>query len=212
MHLVWDWNGTLFDDADAVYRASAELFAARGLPEITPRQYRAAYCRPISGFYARLFGRALAPAELAALDEQFHAAYQRIVGQLGLAAGARSALAGWRARGGDQSLLSMYRHERLLALVRRFALEGEFTRVAGLLGAADGRKAEHLARHMAALRLDPVDVALIGDGLDDAAAAAHVGARCVLYNGGAHEHDALVATGLPVADDLAEAVELAASR
>ena len=32
---------------------------------------------------------------------------------------------------------------------------------------------------------------VIGDALDDAAAAAHVGARCILYDGGSHLRDRL---------------------
>ncbi|MDT7671516.1 MAG: hypothetical protein QOC74_4299, partial [Pseudonocardiales bacterium] len=31
-HIVWDWNGTLFDDAQVVYLAACEVFAAHGLP------------------------------------------------------------------------------------------------------------------------------------------------------------------------------------
>jgi hypothetical protein len=30
-HIVWDWNGTLFDDVAAVYGAACEIFAARAL-------------------------------------------------------------------------------------------------------------------------------------------------------------------------------------
>jgi phosphoglycolate phosphatase-like HAD superfamily hydrolase len=209
-HIVWDWNGTLFDDWDAVYRASCELFAARGLPAVTAEQYRAAYTRPITAFYARLFGRELEPSEFAGMDREFHAAYERAMPRVTLAGDAREALRAWRAAGGSQSLLSMFRHERLLELVRRFELEPEFVRVDGLTGPGGGRKAEHLDRHLRRLRLDPAGVTLVGDSLDDAAAAEDAGARCVLYDGGSHPRETLAATGLPVAGTLAEALSWAA--
>ena len=47
---------------------------------------------------------------------------------------------------------------------------------------------------------------MIGDALDDAVAAAHVGARAVLYTGGSHSRASLESAGVPVVDTLAEAV------
>ena len=32
MHIVWDWNGTLFDDRDAILDATNEVFRSYGLP------------------------------------------------------------------------------------------------------------------------------------------------------------------------------------
>ena len=55
-HIVWDWNGTLFDDAHIAYEASVEVFAARGLRTVTFEEYRSAYTRPIDVFYEALFG------------------------------------------------------------------------------------------------------------------------------------------------------------
>jgi phosphoglycolate phosphatase-like HAD superfamily hydrolase len=52
-------------------------------------------------------------------------------------------------------------------------------------------------------------VLVIGDAKDDAVAAAHVGAACVLYDGGSHPRHELEETGFPVASSLTEAVALA---
>ncbi|WP_028935592.1 HAD family hydrolase [Pseudonocardia spinosispora] len=203
-HIVWDWNGTLLDDGDVVYRASCELFQARGLPPVTLSQYRAAYTRPISEFYRRLWGMSFSDTELEAMNDGFHEAYQRALRDAPLATGAAEVLSGWRALGGTQSLLSMFRHDRLLPLVSSHGIASEFVRIDGLLGAGGGQKQVHLEKHLAALGLTGPEVLLVGDSLDDAAAATAVGAACVLYNGGAHERSALEATGLPVVDHLAD--------
>ena len=50
---------------------------------------------------------------------------------------------------------------------------------------------------------------VIGDAVDDALAAAHVGALAVLYTGGSHSRSSLEAVGVPVVDSLAEAVDTA---
>lgn len=46
-HLVWDWNGTLLDDNDAVVGATNAAFAEVGLEPLTLEQYREMYCIPI---------------------------------------------------------------------------------------------------------------------------------------------------------------------
>lgn len=205
-HIVWDWNGTLLDDIDAVYGAACEIFAARGLPPVTLADYQAAYTRPIARFYSRLFGRDFEPEELPGLDDDFHHAYRSRMGGCRLAEGAADTLAGWRRRGGTQSLLSMWRHEELLPFVARCGIGGEFSRIDGLRGPGGGRKSTHLGRHLDALGLQPADVLVVGDSVDDAHAAADVGAGCVLYDGGYHDRAALDAVGVPVVDSLARAL------
>jgi phosphoglycolate phosphatase-like HAD superfamily hydrolase len=205
-HIVWDWNGTLFDDAHTGYLAACEVFAARGLPWVSAERYRAAYTRPIQDFYIRLFGRPLAPGEFDRIDEEFHDAYRRALADVSLATGARETLRDWRESGGTQSLLSMFRHDGLLALVRRLGIEDEFARIDGLVGPGGGRKAAHLAAHLAALQLDPAEVVLVGDSLDDADAAAEVGASCILFNGGYHDRAALAVAAVPIADSMADAL------
>jgi phosphoglycolate phosphatase-like HAD superfamily hydrolase len=118
------------------------------------------------------------------------------------------AMARWT---GGQSLLSMWFHDELVPLVTRFGLVERFRRVDGLRAETGGGfKAQHLKAHLAELGLDGADVVLIGDSLDDADAAAAVGARAVLYTGGFTDADKLRAYGVPVADSLLDAVELAA--
>ena len=57
--------------------------------------------------------------------------------------------------------------------------------------------------------MDPRHVVVIGDSVDDAHAARHVGARAILYTGGMTRRADLEATGFPVVDSLAEAIALA---
>jgi phosphoglycolate phosphatase-like HAD superfamily hydrolase len=52
---------------------------------------------------------------------------------------------------------------------------------------------------------------MIGDSVDDALAAASVGARCVLYSGGFTDAARLAEVGVPVVGSLAEAAVLAAA-
>ncbi|MEV0489725.1 HAD family hydrolase [Streptomyces atratus] len=209
-HLVWDWNGTLLDDNDAVVGATNAAFAEVGLEPLTLEQYREMYCIPIPRFYERLMGRLPTEAEWERMDGIFHRYYTERRVACGLTAGATELLAQWQLAGRSQSLLSMYVHEQLVPVVRGYGIERHFTRVDGRTGPSGGSKAQHMERHLAALGgISPERTVVIGDAVDDALAASHVGAGAVLYTGGSHSRASLEAAGVPVVDSLAEAVELA---
>jgi len=210
-HLVWDWNGTLFDDVAVAVAATSESFQAAGLPPVTLADYHLHYTRPIPDFYRRVLGRSMSEAEWRALDDGFHRAYRRLIetGGIDLVPGAHALLEQWVAAGGTQSLLSMWYHDELAVLVDRLGIERLFTRIDGLRGPSGGRKAAHLRAHLAAAGVAASDAVVIGDSLDDANAAGAVGARAVLYAGGFHGPRSLAGAGVPVVGSLAEAVAVA---
>lgn len=210
VHLVWDWNGTLLDDIEAVIGATNAAFAEVDLAPLTLEQYREMYCVPIPRFYERLLGRLPTEAEWERMDGIFHRHYTEQRVRCGLTQGVEELLAQWRLAGRSQSLLSMYGHEELVPVVRGYGIEPHFVRVDGRTGPSGGSKALHMERHFTALDgIDPQRSVVIGDAVDDAVAAAHVGARAVLYTGGSHSRASLEAAGVPVVDSLAEAVSLA---
>ncbi|MFE6979220.1 HAD family hydrolase [Streptomyces sp. NPDC057682] len=211
-HLVWDWNGTLLDDNTAVVGATNAAFGEVGLAPITVEQYRETYCVPIPRFYERLMGRLPTDAEWELMDGAFHRHYAERRADCGLTAGAAELLAQWQLGGRSQSLLSMYGHEHLVPTVRGYGIERHFVRVDGRTGPSGGSKAQHMERHLAALEhISPEHTVVIGDAVDDAVAAAHVGAKAVLFTGGSHSRASLEEAGVPVVDTLAEAAALARS-
>ncbi|AWW39286.1 phosphatase [Streptomyces sp. AS58] len=209
-HIVWDWNGTLFHDNDAIIGATNAAFAELGLEPITLERYRELYCVPVPKFYERLMGRLPTEAEWEVMDAIFHRYYAEHRVRCGLTEGAADLLLDWQSAGRSQSILSMYVHEELVPLVRGFGIETHFVRVDGRTGPSGGSKAEHMVRHLGALAgVDPGRTVVIGDAADDAVAALHVGARAVLYTGGSHGRASLEQAGVPVVDSLVEAVALA---
>jgi phosphoglycolate phosphatase-like HAD superfamily hydrolase len=210
VHIVWDWNGTLLDDLGLVVAATNASLASASGPAITEEEHRRDFRRPIEAYYAGVLGRPLRDGEFAGLDEVFHHAYAGGVETCALAAGALDALRGWT---GTQSLLSMWFHEDLVPTVEGRGLTRYFQRVDGLRAVVGGGpKAPHLVAHLDALGLAGADVLMIGDSVDDADAAASVGAACVLYSGGFTDRARLEQVGVPVVDTLAEAVARAAGQ
>ena len=157
-----------------------------------------------------MLGRPVDDEEFRRLDDAFHEAYRQGLPSCELAADALEAMSRWT---GTQSLLSMFFHDELIIEIGRRGLTGRLVRVDGLPGAVGGhRKAAYLRAHLDALGVPGESAVLIGDSVDDAEAAADVGADCVLYAGGFTDVTLLKATGLPVATSLTEAVALAQGR
>ncbi|WP_030788004.1 HAD family hydrolase [Streptomyces sp. NRRL S-920] len=211
-HIVWDWNGTLLHDIHAVIEATNASFAEIGIESITLERYRELYCVPIPLFYERLMGRLPSESEWRVMDAVFHRHYWARAEACGLTEGAAQLLAGRRADGRTQSLLSLAPHEHLVPIVRRHGIHEHFVRIDGRTDDSHAGKAERMVRHLAALEgvVAAVErVVVIGDAVDDAVAAAHVGARAVLYTGGSHSRRSLEVAGVPVVDSLEEAVLVA---
>jgi phosphoglycolate phosphatase-like HAD superfamily hydrolase len=101
----------------------------------------------------------------------------------------------------------MWFHAELVPLVTELGLADLFTRIDGQRTGIGGHgKTSHLIEHLTALRVDPTDVLLIGDVLDDAIAAEAAGIRCVLVTTGVMARPALESSGAPVVDSIAEAL------
>jgi phosphoglycolate phosphatase-like HAD superfamily hydrolase len=206
-HLVWDWNGTLLDDLTLVVSSTNSAFEAIGGRLVDSDEHRARFRRPVAEFYAEILERAVDDEEFGRLDRIFHEAYRLGLTSMSLAADAMAAIKSWP---GSQSLLSMWFHNELVPALETYGLNGVFTRVDGLRTEVGGHlKAGHLAAHLDAQGVSGVGAVLIGDSLDDAAAADSVGAGVVLYTGGFTHPDRLRAAGYPVADTLVEAVSIA---
>ncbi|MGO1053012.1 HAD family hydrolase [Crossiella sp. CA198] len=208
-HVVWDWNGTLLDDNQAVLDSVNQVCAGFGRPSITMDAWRDTFSRPLVDCYSRLLDRELTAEDWIRLDKTYHEAYRSVLDTCALAAGVPVALHDWAATGGTQSLLSMWFHHELVPLVTEFGLLDLFARVDGLrVDTGGGSKSGHLVAHLAAQELDPAEVVLIGDVVDDSDAAEAAGASCVLVTTGVMNRRKLEVTGRPVVDSIPEALAL----
>jgi phosphoglycolate phosphatase-like HAD superfamily hydrolase len=214
-HVVWDWNGTLVADLDAVVAAVNVSLGALGEPPIDEEVYRRHYTRPVRRFYESLLRRTVSDAQMAAIDAVFHEAYETLAVGLELGEDAYRAVHAAHASGATQSVLSMWWHDSLETAVRRVGLEQYLVAVDGTRGGMPGReKAGHLAVHVDRLQelipgLRRDSVVMIGDIADDADAAREVGIACVLFDGGSQSRAVLEGTGVPVSDTLVEALAVA---
>lgn len=211
MHIIWDWNGTLFDDLHIVVDGvNASLAAVDANVQIDADGYRDHYRRPVRSFYDVLMGRPVTDAEWETINQVFHDAYYSKIELAGPNAEAHAAVAEVRNRSLTQSILSMWTDSLLGPTVARHGLAASMLAVQGSVAAEGSIKSALLRQHLDALALGAATkVVMVGDTFDDANAAAEVGVGAVFYDGGSHHRHALEATGVPVADTLCHAIDLA---
>jgi len=202
VHVVWDWNGTLLDDLDQVVAAVNATLRELGESPISIATYGAHYQRPVRRFYESLFGRPVRDDEWRLIDRLFHDAYRSQLPNVTLAQDATDALEAVDAAGHTQSLLSMLLHDDLVNMASMFGVDRFMRRIDGLRGARGVQKQASLESHIEALGLSKREVVIIGDALDDIAAARATGTLCVMYDRGTFPREQIRHAGVPTASSL----------
>ncbi len=208
-HVVWDWNGTLFDDFDLTARIAGRTMATLGVPGVTGEHIRTHFRRPFSAFYTSLLDRAVTADEFDFICERYEIEYEAEVFSLRLQPDAREAM-DLVSPQASQSLLSMAPDAQLQRLIDHHGIRERFVLVEGSPRSdSDGNKAGRLEAHLRTIGADPAGTVVIGDTVDDHEAAVVNGARPVLVTTGSTSRAQLEATGAPVVDPLSEAALIA---
>ncbi len=204
-HVIWDWNGTLLDDAWLCLEVINELLGRAGLPRVDADRYAAVFGFPLDE-YCRQLGFASGREAYERLSDDFSVIYEARRRECSLRRGARQVLAQLGELGVSQSLLSAYSHPRLVELVEAYGLSAHFRIVAGADNEYGEGKVEMGRRQLRELGCAPEDVLFVGDTLHDWEVAQAVGASCVLVDSGHQHAHRLRRAGTLVLADLAGVV------
>lgn len=196
-HIIWDWNGTLLDDAGLCIHITNGLLESRGLERLDAQRYQRLFDFPVRLYYERL-GFDLEAESFEELGTEFIAAYERRRFECRLQAGARNVLEAISARGLSQSILSAYNRRSLEEIVKHHGLDGFFVELVGLDDHYAAGKVAHGRAWIRRMEHDPRQVLLVGDTVHDYEVACEIGTDCVLLPCGHHAASRLEACGVPV--------------
>ena len=200
-HIIWDWNGTLWDDAELCTEVNNHMLARRNLPEISLETYQAKLCFPVSDYYDQL-GFDYTQDSYETLAKEYIAEYTVRRFECSLRKGARELLDFFRDQQIPQAVLSAYEQTALQEAVNHYELEGYFEEVIGLNDIyAEGKVANGLT-YIKQLDTAPEDVLFIGDTVHDFEVAQAMGVNCVLVSGGHNNKQRLETCGVPIFSSL----------
>ena len=110
-YVLWDWNGTLFNDVTAGLNAANAMLRRRGIPEISMERYRASFGFPVRNFYTAV-GFRLEEEDWDAMAVEYHDLLRGDPSQR-LREGALDALELVKSAGAGQSVISALRQDML---------------------------------------------------------------------------------------------------
>ncbi|MCL2785252.1 MAG: HAD hydrolase-like protein [Propionibacteriaceae bacterium] len=209
-HIIWDWNGTLLDDTALTVRAAMAGLAAIGHPrEISLEQWRQVATRPLLNTYKALMTAPLLPQHWKTIEDVWHEVYRTNFTDVQLNETTLASLDEAQSRGMTQSIVSLHRETILQEDVASFGITDRFTHITGTTQGFSEKyvsKADEVRTQLADLNLDPSQVVMIGDMIDDAAEGVAAGVEVILVPVGDTSASRLTASGYPTAESLMDAV------
>jgi len=203
-HVIWDWNGTLLDDAWLCMEILNGMLARRGLPQTDLARYRETFSFPVVNVY-RAMGFDMSGDAFEKMSVEYIDEYQARRGECALQPGAVEALAALREAGLSQSILSAYRQDMLESVVAERGLGGYFDHLAGNTNIFAASKADYGKTLLKKIGLKKEEVLLVGDTAHDFEVARELGVNCILVSCGHYSAGRLRSLGVPVFADLFQA-------
>lgn len=199
--IIWDWNGTLWNDTWLCVEINNHMLERRGLPLIQPETYRAKLCFPVTDYYCQLgFDYEVDPYPR--LAEEFIAEYEQRRFECDLHPEVRELIQFFQTQGTPQSVLSAYEQKALLESTDYFELTGFFDEIIGLNDIYANGKVENGKQYIANSNLNPSEVLFVGDTVHDFEVADAMGVQCALVANGHNSRPRLEACGVPVFNSL----------
>ncbi|MFC1676859.1 HAD family hydrolase [Planctomycetota bacterium] len=200
-HIIWDWNGTLLDDAWLCVEILNDITRKYNKPSITFEQYRSEFDFPVKDYYRRIgFDFTIESFETVAND--YITEYNRRRFECNLNSDAANVLHLSSKAGLTQSILSAYQQTRLEEAVAHFKITDFFTKLFGLNDYYAAGKIENGKRLIEQLDCGANQVLLIGDTTHDYEVAQSIGADCVLLACGHQSKEKLLSCKTTILDNL----------
>lgn len=201
--ILWDWNGTLLNDAWLSVDVLCDMLGRRSLQNIDVDTYRASFGFPIIKFYEDLgFDFKKEPFEK--VGTEFIEKYNAKRNLCSLNDGASALVFALEKAGVKQSILSAYEVNYLRQIVGTFTVAKCFEHIVGLDNIYAATKVKLGQDYFCSLNENPKTALFVGDTEHDAQTAQAIGCDCVLVAQGHFSKERLLKLGVPVFADFNE--------
>jgi len=205
-HIIWDWNGTLLNDAWLCVEVMNSMLSDRDLPPLSLQKYRTIFDFPVRDYYDKLgFDFTAEPFE--AVGMEFMIMYNLRQNECSLYNEVPQILEILNKKGYKQYILSAREENELKLETNKLGVAKYFDRVTGLKDHFAHGKSDIGKTLLTALNVPSKKIMFIGDTHHDAEVAAELGIDCILIPNGHHSEERILGCGVPVAYSLSELLE-----
>ena len=204
-HIIWDWNGTLFNDVELCANIMNILLTQESLPNISIQKYREIFTFPVIEYY-KIAGHSFERTSFEVLGKQFMIEYELRKNDCKLFPGVIELLYSLQMKNIQMHLLSAYEQQSLNKIIMLYGIGSYFSNVVGLDNIYASGKS-HLA-HDLVKRInsngEAGKILLIGDTIHDYEVARELNSDCILMSHGHQDEERLLKLGIPVVKNFNE--------
>lgn len=207
-YIIWDWNGTLYNDVQICIDAMNELLRTKGYNTVlTTEKYREVFCFPVKTYYEHIgFDFNMHPFEV--LAEEYIEIYSEKQEEALLFPNVNAVLDIIRKSGAVQTVISACEEKRLADQINYFGIMNYFSCAIGTGDNFAVSKIDLAKAWLSDNNINPDAVVFIGDTTHDYEVASAVGCDCILVCGGHQSIGRLEKTGAQVADNIEGIIKL----
>lgn len=202
-HVIWDWNGTLLNDAWLCVDVMNGMLAKRNLPRKTLYQYMQIFDFPVKDYYQKL-GYDFDEEPFEVVGMEFMVKYNERQKETRLHEGVIPILDAFRRNGFHQYILSAREQDDLVEETKAFGVFEYFDHIYGLDDHYAHGKTEVGIKLLNEIKVEKNKLLFIGDTRHDAEVAGELGIDCILISNGHHTRERLTFLNLPTLASLKE--------
>ena len=205
-HVIFDWNGTLIDDAWIFVDILNALLIKRNLNQIHLNDYQELFCFPLINFYQNL-GFDVTPEAFNILKEEFVVEYNKRQFLAHLFPDTIETLNAITCNNIKLSILSASNQQILSSLTNFYSINHFFLNILGVDNYEAAGKEELGIGLLKSLKVPRRDIVMIGDTDLDYKVSQKLGIECILISRGHQSHTRLSLIGCPVISGLEDLLE-----
>ncbi len=206
-YIIWDWNGTLFDDVRLCVDIMNKILKKRNLQSISIERYKQVFDFPVKDYYQKL-GFNFESETFEKLGIEFIDEYNQRRFECNLHEHVVRLLPHLQNKGIKQFILSAREHTKLLEDLKYFGISEFIEDVSGLDNHFASGKVQLGKDLLQKHSIPNTDCVLIGDTIHDAEVARKLNVDCILIASGHHTFERLNALGLNVVHSFYEIKKL----
>lgn len=189
--IIWDWNGTLLNDADHCVMCINKVLNKRHMQQIDINQYRDLFTFPVKNYYEAIgFNFEQEDFEVPAME--FIKQYYSSLYKADLHSCAYDVLTFFKRSGFKQLVLSAMEHNSLIQSLTDKGIINFFDDISGINDHYAHSKLEMGKDLINKLSIEESTTLLIGDTTHDFEVASGLGVDCILVSNGHQSQDRLL--------------------
>ena len=204
-HIIWDWNGTLVDDAWIFVQLMNEELSNRQLPLINTQTYRKKFTFPVKKYYENL-GFDFKKESFQEVGYNFIQKYKNRKHEPALFDETIEILTGISERGISQSIISAQENSLLQESIQHYNITKFFDSIVGIEHYYADSKIKIAQANRSQLNYNDDSILMIGDTVHDYEVAALLNVPCLLFTNGHYSRRRLQKTNCIMIDSLSEII------